>query len=62
MYWNVPTIAPSAVSGEATVGCCVSAPIVAPLALTGPPMPDARARPKSMSFAPERVISDVASA
>ena len=49
MYWNVPTIAPSAVSGAATVGGDRGR-----RAATRPAAPS-RARPKSSSFAPARV-------
>ncbi len=51
MYWKVPTIVPSAVSGCAMVGDWVSAAIDTPL-LGAPASPVARARPKSISLAP----------
>jgi hypothetical protein len=54
MYWNVPTIVPSAVSGCPTVGDCVSDATVTPLPAP-PAMPVARASPKSMSLAPDWV-------
>ena len=47
MYWNVPTIAPSLVSGCVIVGETLSA---APLLLAG--VAPTRANPKSISFAP----------
>jgi len=55
MYWKVPTSVPSAVRGAATVGDCVSAASVTPLPAPGPASPVARARPKSMSLAPDFV-------
>ncbi len=51
MYWNVPTIVPSAVSGRLMVGDWVRSPGAA----ESPDPPGAcvaRASPKSMSFAP----------
>jgi hypothetical protein len=53
MYWNVPTSAPSTVSGCAMVGDCVWMGAVAscPRAAIAGPM--ARASPKSMSLAPD---------
>jgi len=49
MYWNVPTIAPSAVSGAAIVGMVLWLPVADVGASCG------RASPKSMSLAPDRV-------
>ena len=50
MYWKVPTIAPSRVSGWATVG------EAATVRSLPPPTAALRASPKSMSLAPVRVI------
>ncbi len=53
MYWNVPTIVPSAVSGCVTVGDCDNASIAGASS-------NARARPKSISFAPPFVSMTLA--
>ena len=55
MYWNVPMIVPSAVSGAAIVGDCENAAIVRLLPSPGPARPVARARPKSISLVPDFV-------
>ncbi len=54
MYWKVPTIVPSAVSGPAIVGDCVSVATLTPLP-GRPAGAAARARPKSISLAPALV-------